>query len=848
MKRQIALMKKAGIRSFFLHSRFGLKTPYGSRKWFDLIEQAVAEAGRLGMKAWLLDEDPYNSGAAGGEVLFDHPEFAAKQIFRHSFQADRSGRLRGHFPGERVLQAVAVRRRNGRILETVDIRDSIGVLRETTFMTPWSNSYYPGNGIPFPHYRAEAYLPFSALDHPCEGADWSAEILTAAVERSDYRWGLFPDNLNPRCVEHFLALTHERYRKRLGRFFGGTAPGFFTDEIRVGASRMPYTDRLEEEFHERHGYELGARYVDLFLTRDASSFDVRRDYWETIHALLEKNCLRPMKAWCRRHGVLLTGHFLAEDDPVGQTYVAGGDIYSNLRILDIPGFDLVGSRVGDARYPAYHLGAKLAASVAHQSGKGVVLGECFACTPWNYGFTGMKRTANWLLAHGITWLNPHAFYYSIDGYRKYEAPKAFSFQDPLAEDYARIQRYAARQGQLLADTRPVADTLVLYPSSCFWRLLPAEEPAALDLRKILYQLIRLLIEARIAFDIVDEETLARSPVSGGKLRVGRQSYRALVLPLAGPFLPVAEKRLAGLADTFPVVRHATATRTLRDLKAAGVLRTEVRETGAPVKDLVVLHRRHPRGPMEFLFNNSPLPLPVVLPLPAASNACIDDGGEKGWQSAGDGRAVDLILGPYDAVALLHSRTPLRGAPAWKNPANFPPCDLTFETHPQWDYSPPQPILSAMTSWEIQAGSGTGCRHWPQHRFALARDLLGTESAYLLEKIVKPLFDTAPPAPSLYPVRMSFSADFPLTRGQNAEGCALVMESETIAGEAVILLNGRRLPASRFRRRRVYDPANVVASIAGKTRDGLNRIEIVFEKASEFDGLRGPVFVMPLSSL
>lgn len=849
LKRQIVLMEKAGIRTFFLHPRIWLKTPYGSKDWLDKIETCLDKAKQQGMKVWLLDEDPYNSGAAGGEVMFQHPEFAAKRLFHYSFTADPRGELRGRFPGGRVMQAIAIRRVNGRIVESVDISDTIGVLRETVLMSEWSNSYYPGNATPHAHYRAEAFQPVHAFRWHCDGAGWSAEIVSAAVEQSDYRWGSFPDNLNRRSVECFLELTHERYRARFGRFWADVMPGIFTDELRVGASTMPYTDGLDAEFQKRNGYALQDRYVDLFLTRDQGSFDARRDYWATLHAMLQKNCLRPMKSWCRRHGVLLTGHFLAEDDPLGQTCAGAGNIYSNLRFLDVPGYDLVGPRVGDSQFPAYHLGAKLVASVAHQTGRRAVLGECFACTPWNYGLLGMKRTVNWLFAHGITWMNPHAFFYSIDGYRKYEAPKAFSFQDPLGRDYPHFQDYATRQGTLLVETRPCADTLVLYPASSFWRLLPAEEPAAVRLRNTLYQLIRHLIEARIAFDFVDETTLADSVVRNGKLKVGQQSYRALILPLAEPLLPATEKRLNKMRGQFPIVRHTSAGETLEALLKVGVLRTEAcGEEMAPLNDLVVLHREHKCGPMEFLFNNSPKPLSVNLPMLPDCHAAIDDGSGSGWQSTGEGGQVSLRLGPYDAVSLLRSKKRLPVSGKWENPTSFGPCDLSFESHPQWDYLPPQPVIESITSWNIRTGRDTKPKQWKNHRFTLLRDLLGTESAYLLKNIVRPIFDTAPPVPSIYPVRAVFSTTFRLTGQQNDDGCALVMETETMSGDASVLLNGRLIPASQFRRRRVYDPANLVASLDGLTQQGVNRIEVVFENASEFDGLRSPVFLMQHSSL
>jgi len=69
--RQIHVMKKMGMGGFFMHARVGLNTPYLSDEWFDCVKTCINEAEKLGMKAWLYDEDRWPSGAAGGAVTQD---------------------------------------------------------------------------------------------------------------------------------------------------------------------------------------------------------------------------------------------------------------------------------------------------------------------------------------------------------------------------------------------------------------------------------------------------------------------------------------------------------------------------------------------------------------------------------------------------------------------------------------------------------------------------------------------------------------------------------------------------------------------------------------------------------
>ena len=72
--RQIRELKKMGFGGFFMHSRVGLNTVYLSNEWFDCVRACVQEAEKLGINAWLYDEDRWPSGFAGSletaELIF----------------------------------------------------------------------------------------------------------------------------------------------------------------------------------------------------------------------------------------------------------------------------------------------------------------------------------------------------------------------------------------------------------------------------------------------------------------------------------------------------------------------------------------------------------------------------------------------------------------------------------------------------------------------------------------------------------------------------------------------------------------------------------------------------------
>jgi len=86
--RQIRAFHRVGIGGFFMHSRVGLLTPYLSREWMARIATCVREAERLGMKAWLYDEDSYPSGFAGGFVPSLGAAYRAKSL-HHEIASQR---------------------------------------------------------------------------------------------------------------------------------------------------------------------------------------------------------------------------------------------------------------------------------------------------------------------------------------------------------------------------------------------------------------------------------------------------------------------------------------------------------------------------------------------------------------------------------------------------------------------------------------------------------------------------------------------------------------------------------------------------------------------------------------
>ena len=64
---------------------YRLRVPYGGEDWFNMIRKTTERCAKLGLQVWLYDEDPYPSGAVGGRVFIERPEFEFRAIERFEF-------------------------------------------------------------------------------------------------------------------------------------------------------------------------------------------------------------------------------------------------------------------------------------------------------------------------------------------------------------------------------------------------------------------------------------------------------------------------------------------------------------------------------------------------------------------------------------------------------------------------------------------------------------------------------------------------------------------------------------------------------------------------------------------
>jgi len=557
-------MAAAGVDGFFLHPREGLLTPYLSAKWFDAIGACVDEAKKAGIKAWLYDEFPYPSGVAGGKVVESNPTFAERHLRIQRRSVKGPGRRLVVLGGETVLAAFLVRGQ-----EAHDVTDHIGPFNDTWIKRKWDSRYYyaPKYAKLYDCPRSTASHPQAVFEGDVPAGEWDLVVFNVRTGGDFVEpFGHYVDVSNRAATQEFINVTHEQYRKRFGKEFGKTIPGFFTDEPKY-RNRLPWSDTIAAEWTD---YQKDRRALLALAGKNAAwpfparglpalpkprlpGLNTREDqirlrYRQTTLRLFRDNWAKPISDWCGAHGVKFTGHISPEEEWVQEAAVCGS-IAQVLKTFHIPGCDLIIPAVGDRAHAILNFIPTLAASVAAQKGCPQTVCELFGANSYPLNLQDMKRIAEWLASLGVNVFVNHSLFGWLDGYRKYDAPPTMFKPSPVwphFKDWAdTVRATAERLGPLGIRTNIV----IVRPMRTHWRLGTDREREVRGIYETAMRLALTLQERGLTFHWVDDLDLNAARVTGNQIQIGKAKYPHLL-------------HLAGTLD-------AEATAQLRRLKRAG---------------------------------------------------------------------------------------------------------------------------------------------------------------------------------------------------------------------------------------------------------------------------------------
>lgn len=514
LRRQIRIFKEMGFGGFFMHARTGLKTKYLSKEWFDAVKVCIDEANKIGLEAWLYDEDRWPSGTAGGLVTKD-PQYRMRCLKFEKIAVDDFSWVKygtGYF-------VFAV------FFDNDKLSKYIPILRETDIEK---------------NDNADCLLVFRV------------ETI-ASLDR--YNGGTYTDTLNPEAVRKFIEITHEAYLREIGGYFGANVPGIFTDEpnCRDGNDKKAeasWTDKFPEYFQKHFGYDITKKLPELFFDMTFPLYSkARYDYCVCRSQLFIEAFAKQIGEWCSKNNLFFTGHGI-DEYPLSEQASSTGSLMQFYAHMQIPGIDML------TDYRCEYITPKQCSSVARQFGRKWVLSELYGCTGWDTTFETYKYIGDWQAALGITMQCPHLSWYSMAGEAKRDYPASIHFHSPWWKQLKKIEDYFARINSILSQGQAVCNVAMVNPIESFYFLLRADtqryesgaETSRLD--KLYQAITNWILESHIDFDFIDEAILPEQNVEILKaddavLKVGKMEYRIVVVP---PILTIRKSTLQMLKD------------------------------------------------------------------------------------------------------------------------------------------------------------------------------------------------------------------------------------------------------------------------------------------------------------
>lgn len=486
-KEQINFFHKMGLSGFYMHPRDGFCTEYLSEDYFHGVQTCIDEAKKLGMKAELYDEDGYPSGYGGGIV---------------SQEAWAEEKMLMLVPDGQEIDA---ERRPEHLMSFEIALDESGNLKDCST----TDENKSGENI------WHAYL--------CRG------IKSGWVDN-----GTYIDTLNPKAMERFLSVTHEKYKERFGGEFGKTMTASFTDEphyptvsllsnpFNKKTCVLPWTEDFNKGFKEKYGFDILQKLPEIIWNGEESRY-IRYCFYKYLEERFETGFFEPYGKWCRENGLDFVGHTFGENRLSDQS-ICGGECMRIYKHFDIPGMDVLLNQVELTT-------AKQVQSVVHQMNKKGMMSEMYGVTNWDFDMRGEKFGGDWQAALGVTERVLHLSWYTMKHRAKTDCPASLGYQQPWCKEYSYLENHFTRLNSVLTRGRPIVKIGVIHPIESWWLYGENETAERKKIQASFDCITEWLLNNTLDFDFINEEQLPQLyKKSSTGLQVGSMNYDAVIIP------------------------------------------------------------------------------------------------------------------------------------------------------------------------------------------------------------------------------------------------------------------------------------------------------------------------------
>ena len=342
---------------------------------------------------------------------------------------------------------------------------------------------------------------------PAEG-DWEVWVFASVAK---------PGSVNP-----MHPLAGRRVVERFFQRFQDNAPGqsaeglnyFFHDELKFGVGNHIWTPDFAAEFQARKGYDVFDALPALFADVGARTPKARLDYMDVRMQLIQERYFIPIFQWHWSRGKI----YGCDQGSRGRDPMEFGDYFSAVRWYTAPGHDTPGGK-------ADLIKGKVSSSIAQLYQRPRVWLEGYHSLGWSAAPEGLMQATCENYLYGCTLLNLHGLYYTTHGSFWEWAPPCYHFRMPYWGHMGVFLKYFERMSYLLSQGSHQCDIAVLYPVSPGQAGMGGKEATGTA-----FEIGTRLFNGGRDFIFMDDESLDRAVIEGGRLHVSDAAYRVLVLP------------------------------------------------------------------------------------------------------------------------------------------------------------------------------------------------------------------------------------------------------------------------------------------------------------------------------
>ena len=214
-----------------------------------------------------------------------------------------------------------------------------------------------------------------------------------AVSNKEHVFGkkYFPDLMSDEAVDMFIRETHEKYYEKFGKYFGNIIKGIFTDEPGLSywkpENAIPYSKEIVEDYKRIYNRD--------FMEDVYGGYGKLYENTTRIMAERFNKCyISKITDWCNKHGILMTGHLMEDNDPVGSTEQSG-NLLKNLSSFGMPGIDEIRTNF------QFKTLFNLFGVIEYARGENGAMAELFALGPCDMTFAKKKCMLYFSACHKI---------------------------------------------------------------------------------------------------------------------------------------------------------------------------------------------------------------------------------------------------------------------------------------------------------------------------------------------------------------------------------------------------------------------------------------------------------------